>query len=162
MGGAYFVFSHGLELDLKDVYLFWNNEVNPKGTGTRWIAHKLIGLNNSNDKYGRYDQHYGQHPENRQSYLCWNNNLKNTFNLLLSVALADLLEPDRELSSKIQELGQNSVGVLIKLNLITSGIEEFVKKNSKNSEYIMLQLTLTRTLMCIYTKKHIFNQFSCC
>ena len=56
------------------------------------------------------------------------NNLKNTFNLLLSVVLADLLEPDRELSSKIQELGQNSVGVLIKLSLITSGIEELVKK----------------------------------
>ena len=55
MGGAYFVFSHGLELDLKDVYLFWNNEVNPQGTGTRWIAHKLIGLNNSKDKYGRHD-----------------------------------------------------------------------------------------------------------
>lgn len=29
------------------------------------------------------------------------NNLKNSFNLLLSVDLADLLEPDRELSSKI-------------------------------------------------------------
>ena len=56
------------------------------------------------------------------------NNLKNSFNLLLSVVLEDLLEPDRELSSKIQELGQNSVGVFIKLNLITSGIEEFVKK----------------------------------
>ena len=59
------------------------------------------------------------------------NNLKNSFNLLLSVVLEDLLEPDRELSSKIQELGQNSVGVLIKLNLITSGIEEFVKKKFK-------------------------------
>ena len=57
------------------------------------------------------------------------NNLKNSFNLLLSVVLADLLEPDRKLSSKIQELGQNSVGVLIKLSLITSGIEELVKKN---------------------------------
>ena len=56
------------------------------------------------------------------------NNLKNSFNLLLSVVLADLLEPDRKLSSKIQELGQNAVGVLIKLSLITSGIEEFVKK----------------------------------
>ena len=100
-----------LHVILKNIYRFEIDRVKPhRASGTRWIAHKLIALENMLDKFGLYMQHFEniiadtQKKTDKATLEGKRHQLeKASIILVVGALLFDLLEPARGLSLNTQE-----------------------------------------------------------
>ena len=146
---------------LKGVYEF--DQVKPhRASGTRWIAHKLIALENMLDKFGLYMQHFEniiadtQKKTDKATLEGKRRPLEKAEITLVGALLLDLLEPARGLSLNTQEERVNIIKIVDSIGSTRKRYERLLNKVLKDPNTV-LELPRIKSVLSKVTSEQSIN-----